>query len=35
VVEQVLETPGGRVLQPISGDVVIDEPAATEGEAES
>jgi small subunit ribosomal protein S17 len=34
VVEQVLETPGGRVLQPISADVVI-EPAATEGEAES
>jgi len=34
VVEVVLETPGGRVLQPISADVVI-EPAATEGEAES
>ena len=34
VVEQVLETPGGRVLQPISGDVEI-EPATTEGEAES
>ena len=36
VVEQVLETPGGRDLQPISGDVEI-EPAATEteGEAES
>jgi small subunit ribosomal protein S17 len=34
VVELVLETPGGRVLQPISADVVI-EPAATEGEAES
>jgi small subunit ribosomal protein S17 len=36
VVEQVLETPGGRVLQPISGDVEV-EPAATEteGEAES
>jgi len=36
VVELVLETPGGRVLQPISGDVEI-EPASTEteGEAES
>ena len=34
VVEVVLETPGGRVLQPISADVVI-EPTATEGEAES
>lgn len=34
VVEQVLETPGGRVLQPISGDVEV-EPAAAEGEAES
>lgn len=34
VVEQVLETPGGRVLQPISGDVDV-EPSASEGEAES
>jgi small subunit ribosomal protein S17 len=36
VVEQVLETPGGRVLQPISGDVEIEPaPTETEGEAES
>jgi len=40
VVEQVLETPGGRVLQPILGEVVIEpveptEPAATEEEAAS
>ena len=41
VVEQVLETPGGRVLQPISGDVVIEpvveptESTATEEEAAS
>ena len=34
VVEQVLETPGGRVLQPISGDVDV-KPSATEGEAQS
>ena len=34
VVEQVLETPGGRVLQPISGDVEV-KPETTEGEAES
>ena len=34
VVEQVLETPGGRVLQPISGDVEV-KPSAAEGEAES
>ncbi|MCA0454739.1 MAG: 30S ribosomal protein S17 [Chloroflexi bacterium] len=32
VVEQVLETPGGRVLQPITGDVVVEPeaPAANE-----
>ena len=41
VVEQVLETPGGRVLQPILGEVVVEpveeptEPAATEEEAAS
>ena len=41
VVEQVLETPGGRVLQPILGEVEIDpvaeptEPTATEEEAAS
>ena len=41
VVEQVLETPGGRVLQPISGDVVIEpvveptESTSTEEEAAS
>lgn len=34
VVEQVLETPGGRVLQPISGEVTV-EPTAPEGEAAS
>jgi small subunit ribosomal protein S17 len=41
VVEQVLETPGGRVLQPILGEVVVNpadepaEPASTEEEAAS
>ena len=39
VVEQVLETPGGRVLQPILGEVVIEPveaaPTATEEEAAS
>jgi len=39
VVEQVLETPGGRVLQPILGEVAIkpadDAAAATEEEAAS
>jgi len=41
VVEQVLETPGGRVLQPILGEVAVDpvaepaEPASTEEEAAS
>ena len=38
VVEQVLETPGGRVLQPILGEVAIkpnEEVAATEEEAAS
>ncbi len=34
VVEVVIETPGGRVLQPISGDVEV-QPATTEGEASS
>lgn len=34
VVEQVLETPGGRVLQPILGEVVVEpEAPATESEA--
>ena len=38
VVEQVLETPGGRVLQPILGEVVVEpaeEPAATGTEEEA
>ena len=38
VVEQVLETPGGRVLQPILGEVEIKpdaEPVTTEEEAAS
>jgi len=38
VVEQVLETPGGRILQPILGEVEIEpveEPTATEEEAAS
>jgi small subunit ribosomal protein S17 len=36
VVELVLETPGGRVLQPISGDVVVEpEAPAAEEEAAS
>src|SRR3954465_14350537 len=38
VVEQVLETPRGRVLQPILGEVVIEpavEPAATGTEEEA
>jgi small subunit ribosomal protein S17 len=36
VVEQVLETPGGRVLEPIKGELEVEpEPAATEEEAES
>ncbi len=38
VVEQVLETPGGRVLQPILGEVEIkpvEEPTSTEEEAAS
>ena len=38
VVEQVLETPGGRVLQPILGEVVVEpaeEPAATVTEEEA
>ena len=36
VVEQVLETPGGRVLQPITGELEAEpEAAATEEEAES
>lgn len=34
VVEQVLETPGGRVLQPITGEVSVEE-TGTEGEAAS
>ncbi|MBL8161135.1 MAG: 30S ribosomal protein S17 [Anaerolineae bacterium] len=32
VVEQVLETPGGRVLQPISGEVVIEPAAEASGD---
>ena len=38
VVEKVLETPGGRVLEPIKGELEVEpesEPAATEEEAES
>lgn len=38
VVEHVLETPGGRIFQPISGDVDIEpvvEPTATPEEAAS
>jgi len=38
VVEQVLETPGGRVLEPILGEVEIEpteEPTSTEEEAAS
>lgn len=33
VVEQVLQTPGGRVLQPIAADVVIEPAAEASGDA--
>lgn len=32
VVEKVLETPGGRVLEPVTGDLPAESPESEEGE---